>query len=206
VQHAHAAVTREAAANADQRGMGTTLVAVRVVGDLCSIVWVGDSRAYLMRRGVLRAISRDHSFVESLRDRGGLTEAQIQNHPNRNIVTQTLGMGSPVPSSAEQPLRDGDRILLCSDGLNDELTDREIADVLSAHPAPDQAADALVTAALDRGGRDNVTVIVIEYDSHFGKPQAGRRRGSRKARAAVLAGAGAAVVLAVVWWLLSGPH
>jgi protein phosphatase len=129
---------------------------------------VGDSRAYLWRRNTLSRLTRDHSFVELLRERDDMSETQLRNHPNRNVVTQTLGLGDPNPSAVEIALRQDDRILLCSDGLNDELTDDEIAQVMRSHDAVADAARVLVKEALDHGGRDNVSVIVLAYHGEAG--------------------------------------
>jgi len=205
VMHAHKAVVAAAAADETRKGMGTTLVAVRVVGDQCNIVWVGDSRAYRYRHGSLEPMTRDHSFLEHLRERKELSPQEIQQHPNRNLVTQSLGIGTPVPSSAQLRLRRGDRILLCSDGLNEELTDAEIAALLRANELPDRAAEALIAAALDKGGRDNVTVVVIDqYADHQATSSEARANRRRSRRLAILAGVGAALGLLAAWWLLVG--
>ena len=159
---AHRAVAAAAEADAERyRGMGSTVVALTVNAGECEVVWVGDSRAYLWRRGAIRRISRDHSYVELLRESSDMTEAEIRAHPNKNLVTQTLGHGSPVPASVRIDLRARDWLLLCSDGLNDELADEEIADLLRRARAPDDAVTELVEAALAKGGRDNVTVVIV---------------------------------------------
>ena len=113
--------------------MGSTVVAVRIEDRHAEIAWVGDSRAYLWRSDTLRQLSRDHSYLEVLREQENLSETQLRGHPNKNLVTQTLGIGTPEPSSITEPLRRGDWLLLCSDGLNDELEDAEIAQILRAH-------------------------------------------------------------------------
>ncbi len=159
---AHRAVAAAAEADAGRyRGMGSTVVALAIKAGECEVVWVGDSRAYLWRRGTIRRVSRDHSFVELLRESSGITEAEIRVHPNRNLVTQTLGHGSPTPASVRVELRARDWLLLCSDGLNDELDDDEIADLLRRAREPDDAVSQLVEAALAKGGRDNVTVLIV---------------------------------------------
>lgn len=160
---AHQAIMEAAGRDDALDGMGSTVVAVQISDAVGHFVWVGDSRAYMLRRGELKRVTRDHSFIELLRDRDHLTEAQLRNHPNRNVVTQTLGLGEPKPSVVDVSFRSGDVILLCSDGLNDELTDEEIAEVLRQNRAPESAARHLIDDALDRGGRDNVSVIVLEY-------------------------------------------
>lgn len=159
---AHQAVV--AAANADDgryRGMGSTVVAFALHGARGEVVWVGDSRAYLWRRGAIRRVSRDHSYVELLRDTTDLSEEQIRTHPQKNLVTQTLGHGDPVPAQAYVDLRPRDWLMLCSDGLNDELSDDEIAALLRGSATPDDAVVQLVDAALAKGGRDNVSVVIV---------------------------------------------
>lgn len=163
ISDAHRAILETARRDDALDGMGSTVVAVRITGAVGQFVWVGDSRAYLLRGQDLKRVTRDHSFIELLRERDQLTEEQLRNHPNRNVVTQTLGLGEPSPSVVEVSLKPGDVILLCSDGLNDELTDAEIAEVLRQSGSPELAASSLVDSALDRGGRDNVSVVVLEY-------------------------------------------
>lgn len=166
--NAHRAILSAADQDAASGGMGSTLVAVKIAGSSGHVVWVGDSRAYLWRRGSLSRITRDHSFIELLRERDGISESELRNHPNRNVVTQTLGLGDPKPSSVDIALKHGDVILLCSDGLNDELTDEEIAVVLRQHETPATAARQLVDDALDHGGRDNVSVVLVAYHGEDG--------------------------------------
>lgn len=163
VRAAHRAVVAEAeASDGRYRGMGSTVVALALIDGQAEVVWVGDSRAYLWRKGDIRRISRDHSFVELLRDSKGVTESEIRTHPDRHLVTQTLGHGDPVPSSVHLDLRAHDWLILCSDGLTDELDDQEIAALLKRSTAPGEAVVQLVDAALARGGHDNVTVVVLE--------------------------------------------
>jgi PPM family protein phosphatase len=164
---AHRAVVSAASASDTVKGMGSTAVVARVRDGQCRIAWVGDSRAYLFRRGELRLLTRDHSYVELLLAQGNISEEDARSHPDRNLVTQTLGIADPVPSQTEIWLRPGDRLLLCSDGLNDELTDNEIAGVLRSHADPKEAVSELIHAALAKGGRDNISAIVIEpFDAH----------------------------------------
>jgi protein phosphatase len=199
---AHAAVVAAAEAHAEYQGMGSTLVCAHVAGDDCSLVWVGDSRAYLWRDPALRRLTRDHSFAEILRSEQGLSDAEIRVHPARHVVTQTLGLGTPVPSLAETRLRQGDWIVLCSDGLTDELTDPEIIEVLSGSHSAEEAAQALVDSALNHGGRDNVSVVVLAYDDGGGKRA--RQRSSAVARRVLLSiagGVGVALACAAAWYL-----
>jgi serine/threonine protein phosphatase PrpC len=168
VKRAHEEVAQAAADNPVHSNMGSTVVATRIADRHAEIVWVGDSRAYLWRGQELRQLTRDHSYLEVLRQQENLSEAQLRGHPNKNLVTQTLGIGAPEPSVTTEPLRKGDWLLLCSDGLNDELEDGEIARILRTHAAPDAAADALIDAALARGGHDNVSAVIVEYDGPDG--------------------------------------
>lgn len=168
VCNAHRAIMEAAGTDAALNGMGSTVVAVKVAGNVGRVVWVGDSRAYLWRRRRLSRLTRDHSFVELLRERDGITETQLRNHPNRNVVTQTLGLGEPVPSAVDVRLRSGDRIVLCSDGLNDELTDAQIAEVLGQPGEPADAVRRLIDGAVDNGGRDNVSVVMVSYQGEGG--------------------------------------
>lgn len=168
VRKAHQAVADAAAANTAHDNMGSTVVAARLNDRLGEVVWVGDSRAYLWRKKELQLITRDHSFLELLREQENLSDEQLRGHPNKNLVTQTLGIGTPEPSTSTLPLRTGDWLLLCSDGLNDELEDREIAEILGSHPSTEEAADALIAAALAKGGKDNVSVLLVEYDGPNG--------------------------------------
>ncbi len=103
--------------------------------------------------------------MEVLRDSSGLTEAQIRTHPQRHLVTQTLGHGDPVASTARVELRAGDILILCSDGLHDELDDSEMAALLKVNPSPEDAVARLVDAALAKGGRDNISVVAVSLSS-----------------------------------------
>jgi protein phosphatase len=161
---AHSAVMRAAGEDEQLKGMASTVVAAQIERRTARIVWVGDSRAYLWRAGSIRRLTRDHSVVEELRERAGLSETQIRVHPHRNEVTNVLGAGEPVPGTTELGLQRGDWILLCSDGLSGELRDEEIADVLARASSPVDATQRLIAAALEHGGHDNVSAVVVEYD------------------------------------------
>jgi protein phosphatase len=206
ILRAHEAVAANGALQAAHAGMGSTVIAVQLTGSNCTVAWVGDSRAYLWRRGKLQAISCDHSLVEGLRERHGLSDAEIREHPQRHMVTQTLGLGNPVPSRCDIRLRAGDFILLCSDGLNDELTDTAIAAVLRANTTPDSAGDALIAAALEHGGNDNVSVVLVAYDGRRKGDPATPRQPSTVVLLSVVAGGSVALAVAVLWWLLYGKH
>ncbi|MBP3985696.1 serine/threonine-protein phosphatase [Pseudoxanthomonas helianthi] len=149
----------------DALPMGTTVVAVRVQGPRFEVAWVGDSRAYLWRDGQLAQLSHDHSYVQELIANGALTSEQARSHPQRNVVTQALGVTDPAHLNVETmtgELRPGMQLLLCSDGLTEEVDDRGIAGVLGQSDCSAQeCVDGLVAAALDGGGSDNVTAILV---------------------------------------------
>lgn len=155
----------EAADDPKLRGMGTTIVAalfdpsVSVV----SLVNVGDSRGYLFRDGILRQITVDHSLVDELVRQGRITPAEAETHPQRNVVTRALGIGPQVEvDTFSVDVVAGDRILLASDGLFNEVSSEELGELLAVAGDPKQTADDLVEAALKGGGRDNVTVAVLD--------------------------------------------
>ena len=147
--------------------MGTTVVAARIQGRRFEIAWVGDSRVYLWRDGQLVQLSHDHSYVEELIAGGVITREQARTHPHRNVVTQALGVTDPAQLNVETltgELRPGMQLLLCSDGLTEEVDDRNIAQVLAMTDCSAQeCVDTLVAAALDGGGSDNVTVVLVRY-------------------------------------------
>lgn len=195
---AHQAIVSAADKNSEFAGMGSTAVVARIVGRTAEISWVGDSRAYLWRRGRLQQISRDHSFIEVLRAQNVLTEEQLRADPRGNLVTQTLGLGDPKPSVITTTLRHGDRILLCSDGLNDEVDDGDMAEVLALHSDISEAVDRLVEVALENGGRDNTSVIVVEYSGNRGIAFLWQLLDSRWLP--LIIGAVLAVIFALVLW------
>jgi len=162
---AHRAIVATAATDSRYDGMGSTVVAAVVHDDTADIVWVGDSRAYLWRDRVLTRVTRDHSVGELLREHNRLSDEEIRVHPQRDLVTQTLGHHDPHPGSVSLDLRPGDTIVLCSDGLHGELRDDEIAAVLSDNLPLDAAVERLVEEALAKGGRDNVTVMLLTAPS-----------------------------------------
>jgi protein phosphatase len=146
-------------------GMGTTLTAARSLGRDLVITHVGDSRAYLLRGGNLLRLTRDHTFAQLLVDAGQLAPADVAHSPHRHVLTNALGGSSADVQVDTDRLRleDGDRLLLCSDGLTDLVDDGSIASILLETTRSSDACDRLVQRALDAGGRDNVTVIVAAY-------------------------------------------
>ena len=166
VQGANTSIYTASLDDSTQRGMGTTLTALAVVPDADGNVLVanvGDSRTYLWRDGRLERITTDHSYVQELVNEGVISADDARTHPRRNIVTRALGIDRfVVVDVVSMRLSVGDRLVLCSDGLVDEVADVEISQVLSAHTDTQEVAEALVMTANTNGGRDNTTVVVID--------------------------------------------
>ena len=167
VTEANSVVWEHSLDHPDLRGMGTTLAAVALVNeddhDVLALVNVGDSRVYRFHDGELSQITDDHSLAEEMVKTGELTSAEAAVHPHRHILTRALGANADVSVDLWriQPAR-GDRFLLCSDGLTNELEDAEIAEVLCSVSDPREAADLLVRAARSHGGSDNITAVVVD--------------------------------------------
>lgn len=174
VQQANTAIYTASLDDSTQSGMGTTLTAMAVVpGEEPAVLVanVGDSRTYLFRHGVLSRISVDHSYVQELVNEGIITPEEARVHPRRNIVTRAMGIDRNVQVDVfHQLVRTGDRVLLCSDGLVDEVADFDIAQVLLDHSDAQEAAEALVMVANANGGRDNTTVIVVDIVDDISEP------------------------------------
>lgn len=147
--------------NASWRGMGTTLTAAFFGKKHIHIAHIGDSRAYLWREGTLRLLTTDHSVASELVRAGQLNEQDAARHPQRHVLTRAVTAGvAPEVDMIMAERGPDDTLLLCTDGLNAHVTDKEIGAVLASGGAPQAAADELVRLALERGGSDNVTVIV----------------------------------------------
>ena len=175
-----------AAARGDEKlsGMGTTIVAARFsvgeragtgekanTGASAEISHVGDSRAYLLRGGELAPVTEDHSLVAELVRSGDLTREQASEHPQKNLITRALGAEDEVQvDTAVLPIEPDDRVLLCSDGLTDMVPEAKVGELLAA-PDPRGAAHALVNAALDAGGADNVTVVIVDVKESEERPR-----------------------------------
>ena len=175
VREANRSVWQRASDDPELHGMGTTLCAVALLpgeaggGEQIAVVNVGDSRVYQLHDGELTQLTDDHSLVEDLVREGRLSPQEARTHPQRNILTRVLGNDSDVEvdSWLVDPHR-GDRFLLCSDGLFNEVDDDKIASVLRRLADPDEAAHELVTLAIQAGGRDNVSVVVVDVVDHDG--------------------------------------
>jgi serine/threonine protein phosphatase PrpC len=153
----------QAAALGPQAMICSTVIVVSITGTRSCCLWAGDSRCYLLRAGVLRQISHDHSYVQDLVDRGEIGPEAASDHPLANVVTNLLGAKDGLDLEERwDDLVPGDTLLLCSDGLCRSLADPDIAAILRDHPV-DVAADRLVESALSCGAKDNVSVVVISY-------------------------------------------
>lgn len=157
-----------AADSSDREGMGTTATVILATDTQLSarqvaLGHIGDSRAYLLHDGALRQLTKDHTFVQTLVDDEQITPSEARNHPARSVVTKVLqGQQAVDPDLSMVDVDTGDRLLICSDGLTDVATDDVIAEVLRTAGTLDEAADALIQAALAGGGPDNVTVVLAE--------------------------------------------
>src|ERR1700756_903139 len=155
----------------EHAGMGTTLTAVYVDHDDLAVAHVGDSRAYIFRDGTLTRLTQDHSLVEELVRQGKLTEEQAAEHPQRSIITRALGIELDVEVDTwTYPVRAGDVVLLCSDGLTSMIDEDRIAEILRSEPSLKRASERLVAAANDAGGRDNITVVLFRLEDAGGSP------------------------------------
>lgn len=201
VAGAHDAVLAAAAGGNGHQGMGSTVVAALLDGDRYRIAWAGDSRAYRMARGLER-LTRDHSLVQEMLDQGQINESEARRHPERNLITRAMGMPDQGPVGVETVdgrLGPGQYLLLCSDGLTEELSDDEIKSRLASGEAPDRLVSGLVDAALAAGGRDNITVVLIQAPGEgLGSPRA---PAARLAAAAAVGLASALAVALVGRWL-----
>jgi serine/threonine protein phosphatase PrpC len=148
----------------DCKGMGTTADVCLVYFDNLYIGHVGDSRVYMLRRGKLSQITRDHSLVEKLIEEGTITRDEAKNHPNRNVITSALGTDEELTwDFYHKTLEHGDLILMCSDGVHEMLTDEQIRNALVSDIDIENIANTLVNEANLKGGTDNITAVVLKY-------------------------------------------
>ena len=177
VRRANRAVWDRSVEDEQLAGMGTTLTAARVEGPTALIAHVGDSRAYLLREDMLRQLTTDHTLVERMVRSGEITPAEADVHPHKNVLTRALGTDETVEVDEDAlDLIDGDRLLLCSDGLTGMVTEDQIQAILETTESPQQAADRLVKAANRAGGIDNISVVVIDAIGEGDEAVPGRRR------------------------------
>jgi protein phosphatase len=155
---------RDEAARRQVQRIGSTVVVLLACDRFCSYLWAGDSRIYLYRAGQLRQLTRDHSQVEQLKSLGVLTDEEARHHPAQHMITRAVGATDVLELDDDAiEVADGDVFLLCSDGLSNELSDDEIVAVL-ASAERENASGELVELALARGGRDNITAVVVQAE------------------------------------------
>jgi protein phosphatase len=186
-QEANSRIHELSHSNAEQAGMGTTLTAVYVGEKEVTIAHVGDSRAYCLRDGELLRLTDDHSLVDELMRQGRLTPEEAVEHPQRSVITRALGPETTVEiDSRSYQGRTGDVYLVCSDGLTTMVPETQLAELLLAHPKLSEAGEALIAAANEAGGRDNITVVLLRLEeldasgSPLLNPPRARGRGQRK--------------------------
>ena len=158
---------RQEAARRQVSVIGSTVVALFACDSYCGYLWAGDSRLYLYRDGHLRQLTRDHSQIEELKALGLLTEEEAVNHPAQHVITRAVGATDQLEFDTNTlAVADGDMFLLCSDGLSNELSAREMQAALIAADC-DAACEALIEAALARGGHDNITAVVVRAEDPY---------------------------------------
>jgi protein phosphatase len=158
-------IQRDIQDNPERESMGSTVVACLVKGDLATFVHVGDSRAYLLNAEGIRQVTQDHSWVAEQVANGVLTPEEARRHPFRNVITQALGNGGDLEVAIKEVhVAELDRILLCSDGLSSMVQDNEILEIIQNAKDVDEAAEQLVGRAMENGGEDNITVVIVAFD------------------------------------------
>lgn len=174
VQAANEKVFMNSKRSTSREGMGTTLTVLWIVGSKAYVAHVGDSRAYVVRGGLIDRVTSDHSLVQEMVENGGLSENEARRHPQRNILTRAIGIQSEAEVDVDEfTLNANDILLLCSDGLNGVLNDSEILEIINSGDTVEQTSAQLVDAAVKKGGHDNITAIIVYIDSldlsQFGK-------------------------------------
>lgn len=203
----HQRILAHAEAHEESRGMGCAAVAAQVTATEVTICWVGDARAYLFNpEDGLKPLSRDHSYVQWLLANGQISEHQARIHPDRNLVMQCLGIKPPQPEVNTVPWRYGDIVLLCSDGLSDEVEDADIEALLKKADNLEQGVADLMQAAIDSGGKDNITTALIENTvkpvrelAHDVATTDVKTDVKEKPWLAIAVGVGTALVVAALW-------
>ena len=161
VLDAHRTILEESARNGGAT-IGATVVILLIANGHFACLWAGDSRLYLLRAGAINRVSRDHSLVADLVEAGRLTDEEAESHPHSNVITRAVGVGDELEiEKRRSTVMPGDRFLLCSDGLTKYASDHLLRDVLAEEPI-DSAAERLLGIALEGGGADNISVIVVE--------------------------------------------
>ena len=188
IRRAHKAVQEASYHGVGSKGMGTTIVAAQADIQAYEVAWVGDSRAYLWDGQALTRLTRDHSLVQELLDAGAIRPDEADSHPQRHVITQSVGVSGYDEIRVDKIAGRwelGQWLMLCSDGLTSELSDTEIADLLATANSPREATQQLVTAALNSGGQDNITIEIIagpeEIQQGFSLPGLLKRLSGRNA-------------------------
>lgn len=162
IRLANRAIYEAAAANPAWQGMGTTIVTLLIRGDRAAVAHAGDSRLYLLRDSNLQQLTADHSLVAEQVRQGLLTPEEAARSTRKNVITRALGQWEELEIDMQDlELRDGDQLLLCTDGLSGMVTDQEIGALMRAHKAPEAACRALIEVANSYGGKDNITAVVV---------------------------------------------
>lgn len=217
VERSHQAILDAIQQGHGTLGMGSTVVVLRAENNSYEIAWVGDSKAYLWD-GTLRPLTRDHSVVQRLLDAGAIDAEEAKQHPQRNLLTQVLGstaLGQAQVDSIRGKLAPNQQILLCSDGLTNEVDKEQIAAILQQDLPPQEKVDRLIQAALDGGGRDNVTAVLVSATSESTEdapkipteiPSATSGKGSVRVNRSSWVPFGLLLVtlagVLLIWWLL----
>lgn len=202
VEAANAAVIEAALNGLGKPGMGCTATCAYIENDMLAIAHVGDSRAYLLHEGTLIRVTRDHSYVEELVDAGEITADEARVHPNRSVITRALGSDPAMYADHfTLHIEEGDRLILCSDGLSSMIPDSDIENIATQSSTAQICVDNLVDAALVAGGHDNVTVVVVDLVDDGVMREAERVRRRNITIATVL---GIAFVLAAAIWAYAG--
>lgn len=163
MEEANRTVFLKAAETQENFGMGTTFIASVILNNVLYIGHIGDSRVYLIREGRIQRLTTDHSYIEELVRNGSLTREEAENHPKKNIITRALGCEEEaLVDTLSIGIEDGDIFVLCTDGLTNMLKEDEILAIISSNGEPKDACRELVSLANEKGGDDNITVIVIK--------------------------------------------
>ena len=164
VRLANARIFKKSQSEPNLRGMGTTIVGCLLKNNTLYVAHVGDSRCYRIRGEAIEQLTRDHSLLEDYKEaRPEMTEEEERNFPHKNVITRALGMREEVAVDIGRfEIADGDRYVVCSDGLSGMITDEEIRDIVRAGDELDKSVDQLITSANENGGTDNITAVLIE--------------------------------------------
>ena len=166
IKNANRRIYTDALSNSALKGMGTTLVAAVITReDTLYVANIGDSRLYIVNRQEIKQITEDHSYVEELIRKGEIRRSEARNHPKKNVITRAIGTSSRViVDYFEVPLRHGDKILLCSDGLSNMIEDRELQYIIESYSdETETAVKELVKRANENGGKDNISTVLIKF-------------------------------------------